>query len=205
MSTLLLLRHGEVPGISPPKFRGRQELELTDRGRDEARRTAERVGRLAAGCGDLRQPAPPHGCDRGGGRPALRPFAAGLPDFDDLDYGTWQGLTHDEAKHRWPDQWALWTTAPESVTFPKGENLADLSARVWRGLQRVLQANRARRDRRRRRPRQHQPGAADAASRNAHALLPGAGAGPVLSQRHCFAGPGAQIRLMNSTDHLRGL
>ena len=43
MSTLLLLRHGEVPGISPPKFRGRTELELTERGRAQAERTAERV------------------------------------------------------------------------------------------------------------------------------------------------------------------
>src|SRR5215475_10075654 len=43
MSTLLLLRHGEVPGISPPTFRGRRELELTERGRSQARRTGARV------------------------------------------------------------------------------------------------------------------------------------------------------------------
>jgi broad specificity phosphatase PhoE len=43
MATLLLIRHGEVPGISPPQFRGRQELELTERGRAQAQRTAERV------------------------------------------------------------------------------------------------------------------------------------------------------------------
>ena len=43
MTTLLLIRRGEVPGISPPTFRGRQELELTDRGRAQAQRTAERV------------------------------------------------------------------------------------------------------------------------------------------------------------------
>ena len=57
-----------------------------------------------------------------------------LPEFDDLDYGTWHGLTHDEARQRWPEQWALWTSAPEEVTFPQGENLADLSARVVAGL-----------------------------------------------------------------------
>ena len=33
---LLLIRHGEVPGIDPPRFRGRQDLALTDLGKLQA-------------------------------------------------------------------------------------------------------------------------------------------------------------------------
>src|SRR5262249_16086696 len=111
MTTLLLIRHGEVPGISPPRFTGRQELELTERCRAPAQRSAERVQadrpEIAA---IYRSPrhrtvataqaiGAPHGLE-----------TKVAPDLDDMDYGTWQGLSHDEAKDRWPEQWALWTS-----------------------------------------------------------------------------------------------
>jgi probable phosphoglycerate mutase len=141
MPTLLLIRHGDVPGISPPRFRGRQELELTERGRAQAQCTAERVRAgwpeiAAIYCSPRHRTAAtaetigaPHG---------LRPKA--MPELDDINYGTWQGLSHDEASQRWPDEWALWNSAPEAMAFPHGETLADLSARVWRGLHAVLEA-----------------------------------------------------------------
>ena len=207
MTTLLLIRHGEVPGISPPRFRGRQELELTDRGRAQAQRTAERVhadrpGIAAIYCSPRHRTVAtaqaigaPHG---------LEPKA--MPDLDDMDYGTWQGLSHDEAQQRWPAEWALWNTAPESVAFPKGETLADLAARVWRGLHHVLEASRER------------SGAViivahDSVNRVLLMQLLGMPLRfyPAIAQDPCCInviqepGPTAQVRLVNSTEHLRGL
>src|SRR5262245_21072265 len=141
MTTLLLLRHGEVPGISPPKFRGRQELELTDRGEAQARRTAERVHAgwpqiAALYC------SPRHrtiATAEAVGRPyGMAPKS--LPELDDLDYGVWHGLTEDETRQRWPDLWAIWSAAPDCVEFPQGESLPRLAARVWHGFTQVLQA-----------------------------------------------------------------
>jgi broad specificity phosphatase PhoE len=206
MATLLLLRHGDVPGISPPKFRGRQELELTDRGREQAQRTAER---LHAGWPQI---AAIHCSPRH--RTVATAEAVGrayglipqpLPEFDDLDYGTWHGLTHDEARQRWPEQWALWTSAPEEVTFPQGENLADLSARVWRGLRKVVDGAR--------------PHAVvvvvghDSTNRILLMQLLGMHLRfyRMLAQDPCclnvIESPGANalVRLLNSTEHLRGL
>lgn len=208
MTTLLLIRHGEVPGISPPRFRGRQELELTERGRAQAQRTAERVHAdrpqiAAIYCSPRHRTVAtakaigaPHG---------VEPKA--MPDLDDMDYGTWQGLSYDEAKERWPDQWALWNTAPESVAFPKGETLADLTARVWRGLHIVLEASRGR-----------NKGAViivahDSVNRVLLMQLLGM---PLrfyraIAQDPCCInvidepGPAAHVRLVNSTEHLRGL
>ena len=207
MTTLLLVRHGEVPGISPPRFRGRQELELTDRGRAQAQRTAERLHAdrpeiAAIYCSPRHRTvataeaiASPHG---------LKPQP--MPDLDDFDYGTWQGVSHDDAKELWPDQWALWTSAPESVVFPKGETLADVAARVGRGLHNVLEAIRGQR------------GAViivahDSVNRVLLMQLLGM---PLrfyraIAQDPCCInvidepGPVAQVRLVNSTEHLRGL
>jgi broad specificity phosphatase PhoE len=207
MTTLLLIRHGEVPGISPPRFRGRQELELTERGRAEAQRTAERVHAdwpeiVGIYCSPRHRTVAtakaigaPHG---------LEPKA--IPDLDDMDYGTWQGLSYDEAKDRWPEQWASWNTAPESVAFPNGETLADLAARVSRGLRNVLEASRGR------------SGAViivahDSVNRVLLMQLLGM---PLrfyraIVQDPCCInviddpGPAPHVRLVNSTEHLRGL
>lgn len=207
MTTLLLIRHGEVPGISPPTFRGRQELELTDRGRAQAQRTAERVHAdrpeiAAIYCSPRHRTvataqaiAAPHG---------LKPKA--MPDLDDMDYGTWQGLSHDEAQQRWPDQWALWTSAPESLAFPKGETLADLAARVCRGLHNVLEASRERSG----------PVIIVAHDSVNRVLLMQFMGMPLrfyraIAQDPCCInvidepGPAAHVRLINSTEHLRDL
>ena len=207
MTMLLLIRHGEVPGISPPRFRGRQELELTERGRAQALRTAERVRAdwpeiAAIYCSPRHRTVAT--AETIGALHGLEPKV--MPDLDDFDYGTWQGLSHDEARQRSPEEWALWTTAPESVAFPRGETLADLAARVWRGLHSVLEATRAQR------------GAAiivahDSVNRVLLMQLLGM---PLrfyraIAQDPCCInvigepGPAAQVRLVNSTEHLRDL
>jgi len=100
----------------------------------------------------------------------------------------------------------LWNTAPESVAFPKGETLADLAARVWRGLHHVLEASRER------------SGAViivahDSVNRVLLMQLLGM---PLrfyraIAQDPCCInvidepGPAPHVRLVNSTEHLRGL
>jgi phosphoserine phosphatase len=207
MPTLLLLRHGEVPGISPPKFRGRLELELTDRGRKQAERTAEHVKakwpRVAAiFCSPRHRTVAT--AQVVGRRYGIAPLP--LPEFDDIDYGTWQGLSHDDAKQQWPDEWSLWSTAPDCMTFPKGESLADLSARVWRGLQKAMHAVEA-----------HDKAMVVVAhdSTNRALLMQILGMHlrfyRALAQDPCCLnviespGPNAQVRLLNATDHLSGL
>jgi broad specificity phosphatase PhoE len=206
MPTLLLLRHGEVPGITPPKFRGREELELTARGQKQAEHTAERVKadwpRVAAiYCSPRhRRVATAQAVGRRFGL-----TAQALPEFDDLDYGTWQGLTHDEARHKWPEQWALWSSAPECMAFPQGESLPLLAARVSGGLQKILPLL----------------GGDDTVvvvahdSTNRALLMQMLGMHlrfyRALAQDPCCInvieapGPSAQLRLLNATDHLRGL
>jgi broad specificity phosphatase PhoE len=43
MTKIILVRHGHVEGISPERFRGRAELELTTEGRRQAKATARRI------------------------------------------------------------------------------------------------------------------------------------------------------------------
>jgi phosphoserine phosphatase len=55
----------------------------------------------------------------------------------DLNYGDWQGKTHEEVKKRWPHLYGLWRTSPHLARFPSGESLQDIalrSADVFRGV-----------------------------------------------------------------------
>ena len=45
MTKIILVRHGHVEGIDPPRFRGRTELPLTDLGVRQAGLTAQRIKR----------------------------------------------------------------------------------------------------------------------------------------------------------------
>lgn len=115
MTTLLLIRHGEVPGISPPRFRGRQELELTEHGRAQAQRTAERVHADRSEIAAI-YCSPRHrtvATAQAIGAPhQLEPKA--MPDLDDMDYGAWQGLSHDEAKDVGPRNGPCGTPRPRA-------------------------------------------------------------------------------------------
>jgi len=129
-TTLLLVRHGHVPGIEPATFRGRTDIQLTERGILEARRAAQWISKR-------RRPttvytSPRRRCIDTGGTIATRceVNTQVLPCLDDLDYGDWQSKTHEAVAAEYPALYRRWRTAPQFVRFPNGESLQDLLARA---------------------------------------------------------------------------
>ncbi|HEX4040131.1 MAG TPA: histidine phosphatase family protein [Xanthobacteraceae bacterium] len=138
MTKILLTRHGHVEGITPERFRGREPLKLTARGRAEAAALAQRIagtwrprciyssplGRcvetataIAKACGITVQ-----SCD----------------DLNDIDYGAWQFKTFADAEAQDPLLFAAWFATPHLVRLPNGETLQDLAARVADTVRMVL-------------------------------------------------------------------
>ncbi|MEO1224006.1 MAG: histidine phosphatase family protein [Pseudomonadota bacterium] len=139
MTKLVLTRHGHVEGIDPPRFRGRAELELTDLGHAEARAVASRIARdwspraiYTSPMGRCRATAT-HIAEACGTETIV---SEGL---NDLDYGAWQGHSHDEIRERFPDQFSAWFATPQLVRFPDGESLQDLIARTADMLRLVVE------------------------------------------------------------------
>src|ERR1700716_3867661 len=95
MTRIVLVRHGQVPGIIPERFRGRANLELTDRGLAEARATATRIAQSWRPT--IVYTSPMHRCVMTGQFIAERCHvpALVLDDLNDVDYGAWQGKTCD--------------------------------------------------------------------------------------------------------------
>ena len=131
MTRLLLVRHGHVEGMSPERFRGRRDIDLSGLGTEQAQATAQGIAArwhpLAIYSSPLRR------CLQTAA--AIAAACGGLPvavldDLNDVHYGDWEWHTHEEVQTRWPELFECWFAAPQLVRFPQGESLQDLVARM---------------------------------------------------------------------------
>jgi probable phosphoglycerate mutase len=135
---LILVRHGHVAGIDPPRFRGRQELPLTDLGRRQAELTAAAIA--ARWPVDAIYTSSLGRCVETGAAIAAAAHAtmSVLPDLIDLDYGEWSWLTHEEVRLDAPELHALWFSQPWLAAIPGGETLQTLIARAANAFRTML-------------------------------------------------------------------
>ncbi|MFI4975768.1 MAG: histidine phosphatase family protein [Caulobacterales bacterium] len=140
MTRFILVRHGEVEGINPERFRGRMDLALTDRGRRQAAATAARLAArqaVAVYTSPLRRSIDTGDAIAKASGLTSQPTEA----LNDLDYGEWQWMTHDEVQAESPDKLRRWFSAPQLMRFPGGESLQDLVARTADAVRSVLEAH----------------------------------------------------------------
>ncbi len=126
---LFLVRHGETCWNKDEIFRGRIDVKLNEHGLEQARLTAAALRDLAFSAiyaSPLRRAAEtarliaePHGL------PVIIE-----PGLTDLDYGSWQGLSHEQVQEQQPEVYRQWVDNPQLVHFQGGEGLADVRSRV---------------------------------------------------------------------------
>jgi broad specificity phosphatase PhoE len=59
-------------------------------------------------------------------------------DLIDIDYGSWQGLSPEEAAKQDGDLYARWVERPHEVRFPQGESLQDVRHRLIAVIDKAL-------------------------------------------------------------------
>lgn len=134
---LVLLRHGETKGESSVRFHGSGDVDLSPEGCAEMRRAASRIVPMP----ELVVASPLRRSWRsaaiaGGGRSVLL-----VPEFREIHFGRWEGLTKDEIRARDPILFADWEKRAAGFEYPGGEPRADFKARIAGGLDRVLGAD----------------------------------------------------------------
>jgi len=141
-SRLILVRHGETEGESSIRYHGRTDVALSELGRDQMRRASRAIKTNHGGINFARVFSSPLVRASEGARIVAGDSAqlATIDEFAEVHFGLFEGLTADEIRERYPDEFARWNAdrlAP-SYTYPEGESRTDFTNRVERGLERML-------------------------------------------------------------------
>lgn len=137
MTEIILVRHGETDWNVGEVFRGRIDVELNDTGIKQAEFLAEYLSQVkidAIYSSPLRRALKT--AELIAGYHKLK--ANESPGLIDLDYGEWQGLSHQQVKDRYKELYAAWTDHPELVKMPGGESLDDVRKRAMAVVEEVV-------------------------------------------------------------------
>ena len=132
---LLLVRHGETDWNREGRFQGRSDQPMNDTGRAQSRALAARLRTEMSGAIDAIYASP---LLRAAETAQILAEAVGrapthVDDLRERDVGNWGGLTYDEIKARFPDDWARAATGHD-VAFGGGETMAQVQARIVAAL-----------------------------------------------------------------------
>ena len=132
---ILLIRHGETDGGSSVRYFGSTDVELSEDGREQmakigAQLASRRVDLWVAS--NLRRSWQAAGILSRGALVRIE------PDFREIHFGQWEGLTREEIQARDPVAFEDWQAGRDGFEYPAGESRAAFRARVGRGLERVL-------------------------------------------------------------------
>lgn len=143
---LYLVRHGETVGESSIRYHGRNDVALSDAGREQMRRARRAIESSAlAGSTDFaRVFTSPLGRAVESAQIIAAPSATMIviDEFAEVHFGLFEGLTAEEIRVRYPDDYARWNAdrlAPD-YTYPSGESRAGFAGRVERGVATMLSA-----------------------------------------------------------------
>lgn len=135
---LLITRHGETVWNIEGRLQGQQDSPLTARGEAQARQLAARL-----------RHEPIDVVYASDSRRAWRTAEIALgeralpvlqdPAWRETGYGAWEGLTRDEIKRRFAQEWKARNSNRASVAPPGGETLLEVRKRVATAAQQLRQ------------------------------------------------------------------
>ena len=137
---LYLVRHGATQLTSEDRFSGAVGVDLSDEGRDQARRLAARLSRHPIGaiyCSPLSRTvetarilAEPH---------RLTPVQR--DGLREISHGRWEGLTRREVEGRYADEYAAWEADPFTFAPRDGESGLGVLARALPVVREIVLAH----------------------------------------------------------------
>jgi broad specificity phosphatase PhoE len=136
MITIYLVRHGQTAWNREEVFRGRADVPLNEVGRKEALLTGQCLRGVRA---DSVYSSPLSRAVETAEAIARSQDKEVLisDDLIDIDFGRWQGASHEVVKERYEGLYRQWVDTPHLVRFPGGESLEDVRERALRVIHEV--------------------------------------------------------------------
>ncbi|HUJ78808.1 MAG TPA: alpha-ribazole phosphatase [Nitrospiria bacterium] len=129
VTILYLIRHGQVAKARPRSYNGQSDVPLSALGAQQMERLADwasSAGVTAVYCSDLQR-------TRSGADQVARRCVATVTVSSSLrekHFGSWEGLTYEEAEQRFPTEWRAWLIDPSIARPPGGETYREVEDRV---------------------------------------------------------------------------
>jgi broad specificity phosphatase PhoE len=132
---IVMIRHGETEGQSSIRFHGSGDVPLCDEGREQLRQT---MPALRTEVFDLVVASTLRRSWEGA---AIVSSGAPIrlePDFREVHFGRWEGLTAEEIEATDPALYQDWLAGADRFEYPGGEPRAEFQGRILRGLDRLM-------------------------------------------------------------------
>jgi len=140
MTKVYLARHGQTEWNKKLTFRGRIDVPLNEAGYREARALSDALKDKnieAIYTSPLRRSIET-------AQPIAKFFHLEIVPVQgliDINYGDWEGLTFNEVKKRYSDQYDKWEKKPDLIRFPHGETLDEAKERSFRAFISIVEKN----------------------------------------------------------------
>jgi len=131
--TIILIRHGIVLEDWIDRFAGSTDIALSEKGRLQADRLAQRLSRAFDGYGPLRCLSSPMMRTRDTAGPLIGESGLDLEideNLREIDFGLWEGLTFEEILSKQPDVLGQWLEGDTGFRFPQGEYIKAFQKRI---------------------------------------------------------------------------
>jgi broad specificity phosphatase PhoE len=133
MTTVYLVRHGQTAWNKEEVFRGRADIPLNETGRQEAFLTGEYLRGVKV---DAVYSSPlARAVETAEAISRYQGKEVGiLEGLIDIDFGQWQGISHEAVRKRYGELYRQWRDTPHLVRFPGGESLGEVRQRALRAI-----------------------------------------------------------------------
>ncbi len=129
---IVLLRHGNTVGNSHERFHGSGDVALSDEGREQMRAAARA---LTTEVFDLVAASPLQRAWQSAAMLANGAHVLLVPEFREIDFGRWEGMTAQEIEAQDPVLYRSWREGAADFEFPGGERRAAFRERVAKGFE----------------------------------------------------------------------
>ena len=138
VTTLYLIRHGETEGSEAKRYKGTLDVPLSEKGIKQVGHLSRYILRVvnltAVYCSNLSRAlksaeiiARPH---------SLSPVV--VPSLRERNFGHWEGMSFDEIKVKYPQEFADWAGNPMAFSPVNGETTLEVRDRVVDGFEKII-------------------------------------------------------------------
>lgn len=142
VTTLYLVRHGETEGGEVKRYKGSIDVPLSEKGIEQIEQVAKYLNRSYKTYNDLKAVycspliralrsaeiiSEPHG---------LKPIV--IPDLRERSFGIWEGMSFDEIRERYPEEFEAWADNPLKYSPIGGESTIEVRDRAVSSLDNIL-------------------------------------------------------------------